>query len=260
MLRGRTAIVTGSTSGIGRVTARALAAAGCDIVFNGFGDPAEVEALVAHTAAEFGVRAVYHPADVARPADVRDLVRFAETAFGRLDVLVNNAGVQHTAPLEAFPDDAWDLVLAVNLSAAFHATKAALPGMRARGFGRVVNIASVHGLVGSVHKAGYVAAKHGLVGLTKVAALEAAGSGVTMNAVCPGWVDTPLVRRQVEARAAAEGVDPAAAAARLVGEKQPTGRFVRAEDVAGLVVFVCGDAGASVTGGVLTMDGGWTAQ
>ncbi len=253
-----TAVVTGSTSGIGLAIARALAALGCDLVVNGFGDRPAVDALAADLASEYRVRVLYHPADVGRPAEARNLVASAEARLGRVDVLVNNAGVQHTAPIEAFPDEAWDAVLAVNLSAAFHATKAVLPGMRRRDFGRVVNVASVHGLVGSVHKAAYVAAKHGLIGLTRVAALETAGSDITVNAVCPGWVDTPLVRRQVEDRVRREGVGVEEAAGRLVGEKQPKGRFVRAEEVAALVAF--GPAGGAVTEAVLPIDGGWTAQ
>jgi 3-hydroxybutyrate dehydrogenase len=260
MLRSKTAIVTGSTSGIGRAVAHALAAEGCALVFNGFGDPAAIAALVADTAAAHGVETVHHPADVSRPADVRDLVAAAERRFGGVDILVNNAGVQHVAPLESFPDDEWDRLLAVNLSAAFHATKAVLPGMRRRNFGRVVNVASVHGLVGSVHKAGYVAAKHGLVGLTKVAALETADADITVNAVCPGWVLTPLVQKQIEALARAAGIDPGEATDRLLGEKQPKKRFVRPEDVAALVVFLCGPSGAAMTGEILTLDGGWTAR
>jgi 3-hydroxybutyrate dehydrogenase len=260
MTRARTAIVTGSTSGIGLAVARALAADGCNLVFNGFGEPAAIDALVAGAAAAHGVETVYHPADMTRPAEVRDLVAFAERRFGGVDILVNNAGVQHVAPLDAFPDAEWDRLLAVNLSAAFHATKAALPGMRRRNFGRIVNIASVHGLVGSVHKAAYVAAKHGLVGLTKVAALETADADITVNAVCPGWVDTPLVRRQIEDRAREAGVTFEEATDRLIGEKQPKRRFVRAEDVAALVVFLCGESGAAMTAEVLTLDGGWTAR
>jgi 3-hydroxybutyrate dehydrogenase len=260
MPRSRTALVTGSTSGIGLAIARALAAEGCDLVFNGFGDRAAIDRVVAETAAEYRVRAAYHGADLRRPAEVRELVAFAEREFGAADVLVNNAGVQFTAPLEEFPAERWDELIAVNLSAAFHATKAVLPGMRRRDYGRIVNIASAHGLVGSVHKSAYVAAKHGLVGLTKVAALETADADITVNAVCPGWVATPLVERQIEARAQAAGVSVEEAAARLLGEKQPKKRFVRAEDVAALVAFLCGPAGAAMTGEVLSIDGGWTAQ
>lgn len=256
----RTAVVTGSTSGIGLAVARALAADGCNVVFNGFGDPAAIDRVEADTAGQYGVTAVYHAADVAKPAEVRDLIAAAERRFGGIDILVNNAGVQHVAPIESFPDEAWDAVLAVNLSAAFHATKAALPGMRARNYGRIVNIASVHGLVGSVHKSAYVAAKHGLVGLTKVAALETAGADVTVNAVCPGWVDTPLVRKQVEDRARAAGISPDEAADRLLGEKQPKKRFARPEEVAALVVFLCGPSATGMTGEILTVSGGWAAQ
>jgi 3-hydroxybutyrate dehydrogenase len=260
MTRSKTAIVTGSTSGIGLAVARALAAEGCRLVFNGFGDRTAIDALMADVAARHGVEAIHHPADVSRPAEVRDLVATAEQRFGGVDVLVNNAGIQHTAPFEAFPDERWDAVLAVNLSAAFHAIKAVLPGMRARNFGRIVNVASVHGLVGSVHKAAYVAAKHGLVGLTKVAALETADADITVNAVCPGWVQTPLVQRQIEDLARQAGVSIEEATDRLLGEKQPKKRFVRPEDVAALVVFLCGESGAAMTGEVLTLDGGWTAR
>jgi 3-hydroxybutyrate dehydrogenase len=260
MTPSRTAVVTGSTSGIGLAIARALGAGGYNLVFNGFGDPAAIDVLTADVAARFGVGAVHHPADLSRPAEVRELVRFAEQHFGDVNVLVNNAGIQHTSPIESFPDDRWDALLAVNLSAAFHAIKAVLPGMRARNFGRIVNIASAHGLVGSVHKSAYVAAKHGLVGLTKVAALETADADITVNAVCPGWVRTPLVEKQIDALAQSAGVSAAEAADRLLGEKQPKKRFVMPEDEAALVVFLCGEAAAAMTGEVLSLDGGWTAR
>lgn len=260
MIRSRTALVTGSTSGIGLAVARALAAEGCNLVFNGFGDRAAIDAQVADTVSRHAIEAIYHPADVSRPAEVRDLVASAERRFGGVDVLVNNAGIQHTAPFESFPDERWDAILAVNLSAAFHAIKAALPGMRRRNFGRIVNVASVHGLVASAHKAAYVAAKHGLVGLTKVAALETADADITVNAVCPGWVRTPLVEKQIEDRARESGVGLEEATDSLLGEKQPKKRFVRPEDVAALVVFLCGESAAAMTGEVLTLDGGWTAR
>jgi 3-hydroxybutyrate dehydrogenase len=260
MTRSRTAIVTGSTSGIGLAIARALAAEGCNLVFNGFGDRTAVDALVADVAIRHGVQAIYHPADVSKPAEVRDLVIAAEQRFGSVEVLVNNAGIQHTAPIESFPDERWDALLAVNLSAAFHAIKAALPGMRQRNYGRIVNIASVHGLVGSIHKAAYVAAKHGLVGLTRVAALETADADITVNAICPGWVHTSIVQKQIEDRAREAGISIEEATDSLLGEKQPKKRFVRPEDVAAMVVFLCGEAGTAMTGEVITLDAGWTAR
>lgn len=260
MLTGKTAVVTGSTSGIGLATARALAAEGANVVFNGFGDPAEVERLVGDTAAGYGVTALHHPADVSKPTEVRALIAFAEEKLGGVDVLVNNAGIQHVASIETLPDDKWDLILAVNLSAAFHAMKAALPGMRRRNFGRVVNIASAHGLVASFDKSAYVASKHGLVGLTKVAALETADADITVNAICPGWVDTPLAQKQVAAKMQQFSVGKEEATALLLGEKHPKKRFVKPADVAALVVFLCGDAAAAMTGEVLSIDAGWTAQ
>ncbi len=259
-MRGRTAAVTGSTGGIGRAVAEALAGAGANIVLNGFGDAAEIEEQRAGLEARFGIGAAWHGADMARPADIRDLLETAAARFGAVDILVNNAGIQHTDPVEDFPEDRWDAVIAVNLSAPFHATKAAIGPMKARGWGRIVNIASVHGLVASVHKAAYIAAKHGLVGLTKTVALEAAGTGVTCNAVCPGWVRTPLVEAQIEARAAREGVAVEAAAAELLREKQPSGRFTAVGEVGAAVAFLCGEAAANMTGATLTLDGGWSAQ
>jgi 3-hydroxybutyrate dehydrogenase len=260
MITARTAVITGSTSGIGLAIARALAAEGVGVVFNGFGDPADVHRLVEDTAAGYGVKAFHHPADVSRPAEVRDLIAFAEGKLGSIDVLVNNAGIQHVASIETLPDEKWDAILAVNLSAAFHAMKAALPGMRRRNFGRIVNIASAHGLVASFDKSAYVASKHGLVGLTKVAALETADADITVNAVCPGWVDTPLAQKQVAAKMQQFGVDRQEATALLLGEKHPKKRFVKPEEVAALVAFLCGDAAAAMTGEVISIDAGWTAQ
>jgi 3-hydroxybutyrate dehydrogenase len=260
MLNGKTAIVTGSTSGIGLGIATALAAEGCDIVLNGFGDPAEIERHRAALADTYGVGAAYVAADMAKPAEIRDLVAAAERRFGPVDILVNNAGIQHVAKIVDFPEERWDQVIAINLSATFHATKAALPGMIGRGWGRIVNIASAHGLVASGEKAAYVTAKHGLVGLTKVTAIETADQGITCNAICPGWVLTPLVQRQIEARAQAEGIEVEQAGADMLREKQPMIAFTTPDKIAALAVFLCGEAAATITGAALSIDGGWTAQ
>src|SRR5712671_4284264 len=201
MIKGKAAIVTGSTSGIGLGIATSLAAEGCNLLLNGFGDPKAIEALRAELAEKYRIKVVYSPADMSKPADIRAMIALAESELGACDILVNNAGIQHVAPIEDFPDDRWDAIIAINLSASFHAIKAAVPGMKRRGFGRIINISSAHGLVASEEKAGYVAAKHGLVGLTKVVAVETANSGITCNAICPGWVLTPLVQKQVEAKA-----------------------------------------------------------
>ena len=260
MLTGKAAVVTGSTSGIGLGIAEALARNGAAVMLNGLGPAGEIERLRAGLAARHGVSVGYHGADMTRPGEIRDLIATAERRFGRVDVLVNNAGIQHVDPIEAFPAERWDAVIAINLSAAFHAVAAALPGMRARGWGRIVNIASAHGLVASAGKAAYVAAKHGLVGLTKVVGLETAGSGITCNAVCPGWVLTPLVERQIEARAAERGVSIEAARRDLLGEKQPSGQFVTPAQIGESVIFLCSEAAAQMTGAALAIDGGWTAQ
>jgi 3-hydroxybutyrate dehydrogenase len=259
-LRGRTALVTGSTSGIGLAIARALAEAGANVVTNGFGDVDGALLALAPVAARSGARLEHHGADLAVPSEIEAMMAHARSRFGAVDVLVNNAGVQHVAKVEAFPTERWDQLLAVNLSAAFHTTRLALPEMKARNFGRIVNVASVHGLVASAEKAAYVAAKHGLVGLTKVVALETARTNVTCNAICPGWVRTPLVERQIEARAAERGLDVAAASDALVSEKQPSGDFVSVDELAALVVFLVGEAGRQIRGAAWTMDGGWTAQ
>jgi 3-hydroxybutyrate dehydrogenase len=260
MLKGKTAIVTGSTSGIGLGIAAALAAEGCDIVLNGFGDPSEIERLRGDLAARGGGQAVYVPADMAKPAEIRDLVAAGERRFGAIDILVNNAGIQHVAKIVDFPEERWDAVIAINLSAAFHATKAVLPGMIARGWGRIVNIASAHGLVASAEKAAYVTAKHGLVGLTKVTAIETANQGITCNAICPGWVLTPLVQQQIAARAGAQGIAVEQASADLLREKQPMLAFTTPEKIAALALFLCGDAASTITGAALSIDGGWVAQ
>ncbi len=259
-MKGRTALVTGSTSGIGLGIARALAARGADIVLNGFGDPADIEALRAGLAAEHGVRVSFEAADLTRANEIDALfARLTQAGIG-IDILVNNAGIQHVAPVEHFPVERWDAVIALNLSAAFHTTRCALPGMKARGWGRVINIASAHGLVASVEKSAYVAAKHGIVGLTKVVALETARTGITCNAICPGWVLTPLVQKQIEARARQAGISQDEARLALVSEKQPSGEFVTTEQLGELAVFLCSDAAAQVRGVAWAMDGGWTAQ
>jgi 3-hydroxybutyrate dehydrogenase len=255
----RVAIITGSTSGIGLAIARAFAARGDTVVLNGFGEPAAIAALVAELGAG-GAQVAHDPADMSKPDEIARLVRDAEARHGRVDVLVANAGIQHTARVEDFPPERWDAILAINLSAAFHLARAALPGMQARGHGRIVNIASVHGLVASVDKSAYVAAKHGLVGLTKVIALENAERGITCNAICPGWVRTPLVEKQIVARAEREGLSMDAAQRALLAEKEPTLRFTAPEEIAEAVLFLCGPAGANITGTTLALDGGWTAR
>ena len=260
MLRGRKAIVTGSTSGIGLGIARALAAEGVAVMLNGFGDMAEIEALRLGLAAEFEVTVLYNGADLSLAEGCEGLVRDAESRLGGVDILVNNAGIQHVAPIDQFPADRWDAVIAINLSSAFHTIRTVLPGMKAQGFGRLINIASTHGLVASANKAAYVAAKHGLVGLTKVVALETAETGVTCNAICPGWVLTALVQKQIDSRAANEGLDLAAAERELLIEKQPSARFTTVEQLGALAVFLCGPGAANMTGTALPVDGGWTAQ
>jgi 3-hydroxybutyrate dehydrogenase len=259
-LAGRTAIVTGSTSGIGLGIARALAAQGANVVLNGFGDPAEIAAVRRDLMETYGVQAEYSPADMSRPPEIGRMVVEAMETLGAIDILVNNAGIQFVAPVEEFPDDCWNAILAINLSATFHAIKAVVPGMKRRSWGRIVNIASVHGMVGSAGKAAYVAAKHGILGLTKVVALDHANSGITCNAICPGWVLTPLVRKQVEDKATREGSTFAAASDALLAEKQPMLAFSAPEALGALTVFLCSEAGATMTGTALPMDGGWTAR
>jgi 3-hydroxybutyrate dehydrogenase len=260
MLIGKTAIVTGSTSGIGLGVARALADAGANIMLNGFGDAEQIEAIRVGMEREFGVDVTYNGADMSKPEQIHAMVRCAQEQLGAVDILVNNAGIQHTAPIESFPVERWDAVLAVNLSAAFHAIQAALPGMRSSNWGRIINIASVHGLVASVDKAAYVAAKHGLLGLTKVVALETARTGVTCNAVCPGWVLTPLVQKQIDARAKRDSLDEDAARAALLGEKQPSGEFATPEQIGAVCLFLCSPAAVQMRGAALPVDGGWLAQ
>jgi 3-hydroxybutyrate dehydrogenase len=256
MLKGKTALVTGSTSGIGLGIAKALARQGANIVLNGFGD---VEGPKAEIAA-LGVKVVYHGADMSKPGEIADLMAFAASQMGRVDILVNNAGIQHVARIEDFPIEKWDAIIAINLSSAFHATRLALPAMQAANWGRIINVASTHGLVGSAEKSAYVASKHGIVGLTKVTALENATSGVTCNAICPGWVLTPLVQKQVDAKAVAQGISNAEATKQLLGEKEPSMQFTTPEELGGLAVFFCSPAANNVRGVAWNMDGGWTAQ
>jgi 3-hydroxybutyrate dehydrogenase len=260
LLSGKTALVTGSTSGIGLGIARALAEQGANIVFNGFGDAQQIEKLYTETGAAFGVQAAYHNADMSKPAEIEAMMRFAADKFGGIDVLVNNAGIQHVARVEDFPPEKWDAIIAINLTSAFHTTRLALPFMQQKNWGRIINLASVHGLVGSAAKSAYVAAKHGLVGFTKVTALENAQTGVTCNAICPGWVLTPLVQKQVDDRAAREGVSNEAAKKALLMEKQPSGEFVTPEELGALAVFFCSPVADQVRGVAWNMDGGWAAQ
>ena len=256
MLKGKTALVTGSTSGIGLGIAKALAAQGANIVLNGFGDiegpKAEISAL--------GVKVAYHGADMSKASEIEAMMKFAADTFGRVDILVNNAGIQHVARIEEFPVERWDAIIAINLSSAFHATRLALPAMQQANWGRIINVASVHGLVASAAKSAYVAAKHGVVGLTKVTALENATSGVTCNAIGPGWVLTPLVQNQVDAKAEALGVSNEEAKNLLLGEKEPSMQFTTPEELGALAVFFCSPAADNVRGVAWNMDGGWTAQ
>ena len=256
MLKGKTALVTGSTSGIGLGIASALAQQGANIVLNGFGDHEAPKAQVA----AYGVQVDYHGADMSKPDQIEDMMKQAATRFGRVDILVNNAGIQHVANVEDFPPERWDAIIAINLTSAFHTTRLALPGMRAANWGRVINIASAHGLVASAGKSAYVAAKHGIVGFTKSVALETATTGVTCNAICPGWVLTPLVQKQIDDRSAREGIAVSQAQKELLGEKQPSLQFTTVEQLGGLAVFLSSAAADQVRGVAWQVDGGWTAQ
>ena len=256
MLKGKTALVTGSTSGIGLGIAKALARQGANIVINGFGDVdgprAQIEAL--------GVKTAYHGADMSKPAEIADMMKYAAATFGRVDVLVNNAGIQHVSSVEEFPVDKWDAIIAINLSSAFHTTRLAIPAMKSANWGRIINVASTHGLVASPLKSAYVASKHGLVGFTKSVALETATTGVTCNAICPGWVLTPLVQKQIDDRASREGIAVDKARHDLLAEKEPSLQFTTPDELGELAVFFCSDAANNVRGVAWNMDGGWAAQ
>ncbi len=259
-LKGRSAVVTGSTSGIGLGIARALAGAGANVILNGRSEAAEVEALRAGLEAEHRVRVGYLRADMSEGAQVRELIARAQADLGAVDILVNNAGIQFVSPIESFPEAKWDAILAINLSSNFHAIRAALPGMKARNWGRIINVASAHGLVASPFKSAYVAAKHGVVGLTKAVALELAETMVTCNAICPGYVKTPLVEGQIADQARAHQMSEEAVVREVILEAQPSKRFVEVEELGALAVFLCSPAAASITGAALAVDGGWTAK
>lgn len=259
-LKGKTALITGSTSGIGLGIARTLSAQGANIVFNGFGDPQEISKLQSDVEREFAVQTLYHNADMSKPTEIEAMMQAANERFGGVDILVNNAGIQHVANIEDFPIERWDAIIAINLSSAFHTTRLALPRMKEKNWGRIINVASVHGLVGSAQKSAYVAAKHGIVGFTKVTALETAQTGITCNAICPGWVLTPLVQKQVDARASQQNLSIEEAKKSLLAEKQPSGEFVTPEQLGALALFFCSDAAAQVRGVAWNMDGGWFAQ
>lgn len=256
MLANKTALITGSTSGIGLGIAKALARQGANIVLNGFGDAEGPKAEIA----ALGAKVAYHGADMSKPAEIEAMMSFAVATFGQVDILVNNAGIQHVARVEDFPVERWDAIIAINLTSAFLASRLALPSMQKADWGRIINVASVHGLVGSAEKSAYVAAKHGIVGLTKVTALENATSGVTCNAICPGWVLTPLVQKQVDAKAAAQGLSNEDAKKLLLGEKEPSMQFTTPEELGELAVFFCSPAANNVRGVAWNMDGGWAAQ
>lgn len=260
MLNGMNAIVTGSTSGIGLGIAKVLAAKGANLVLNGFGDADAIEQERAGLEAEFGIKAVYSGADMTKADEIIAMVELCSSSFGSLDILVNNAGIQHTDAVEDFPADKWHAVIAINLSSAFFSIQAALPHMRGKGFGRIINIGSAHGLVASPNKIAYVAAKHGVVGISKVVALETAGTGITCNTICPGWVHTPLVQKQIEAMAQGQGISVEAATEKLLCAKQPSGQFATPDQIGELAAFLCTPAAAQITGIALPIDGGWTAQ
>ena len=260
MLRDRTAVITGSTSGIGLGLAEAFAAAGCRVVINGIATPQAAEELTHRLEREYKVEIYYHPADLEDSEQCVSLIRDAKRHFGEVDILINNAGIQFVAPVEQFPTDRWDAIIAINLSAAFHTIRAVLPAMQRRNRGRIINIASVHGLVASVNKAAYVAAKHGIIGLTRVVALENASRAITCNAICPGFVLTPLIQKQIDDRAAQAYLSHDEAIQQLLHEKEPSGRFTAVEDIAALALFLCSAAAGNITGASLPIDGGWTAR
>jgi len=259
-LKGKVALVTGSTSGIGLGIARALAAEGADLMLNGFGEANEIDGLRAELASTAGVRVRYHSADLSQAAEIEAMVQETQETLGSLDILVNNAGIQHVAPIDEFPAERWNAVIAVNLTAVFLAMRAAIPAMKQRGWGRIINTASAHGLVASPQKVAYVAAKHGVLGITKVAAVELANAGITVNAICPGWVLTPLVEKQLAVRAQNDGIDIEQAGEAFLAEKQPMREFTTPAQIGALACFLCSDAARTITGAPLSIDGGWVAQ
>lgn len=260
-LNGKVAVVTGSTSGIGLGIASQLACAGCDIVLNGLvKDEAEAKKITSDLATKWKTKVRFHPANMLDPTQIEDLIDFSAKELGKVDILVNNAGIQHTDPIESFPVAKWEAIIGINLSSCFHTIRKAVPLMRQNGWGRIINIASTHGLVASKNKAAYVAAKHGLIGLTKVIALETAEDDITANAICPGWVRTPLVEAQISAVAKRDKISQEEAARSLLAEKQPSLKFTEVEDLGAMVVFLSSDAAANMTGAILTADGGWTSQ
>lgn len=257
---GKVVLVTGSTSGIGLGIARAFAAEGANVMLNGLGEPRAIDALLAAIVKDFGVRALHHPADMLRPAEIAEMVLAAERELGAVDILVNNAGIQHVSPVDEFPVEKWDAIIAINLSSAFHATRAALPGMKKRGWGRVINMASAHGLVASPYKSAYVAAKHGLVGFTKSVALEVAEQGITVNAICPGYTWTPIVEKQIDDQARVHGIPKEKVVSDIMLAGQPTKSFVKIEDVARIALNLADGSAAQITGTTISIDGGWTAR
>ena len=260
MLKGKSALITGSTSGIGAGVAAALAEAGVNVMLNGFGDPAQIEKMRAGLAERTGVKVLYSGADMSRPDEIEAMVRAAERDFGQLDILVNNAGIQFVSPVQEFPGAKWEQILAINLSSNFYTIKAALPGMQARNFGRIINIASAHGLVASPFKSAYVAAKHGVVGLTKTVALEVAETAITCNAICPGYVKTPLVEGQIKDQAKVHNMSEAQVVREVILASQPNRRFVEVDEIGALVLFLCSAGASSITGIALPIEGGWTAR
>jgi 3-hydroxybutyrate dehydrogenase len=259
-MKAKSAVITGSTSGIGLGIARTFAKNGMDILLNGFGDSQKIEELRKGLETEFGVRVIYSPADMSKPAQIREMIELAEKTFGRIDVLVNNAGIQFVSPVENFPEEKWDAIMAINLSSVFHATKAALPGMKERNFGRIINIASAHGLVASPFKSAYVAAKHGVVGFTKSIALETAELDITVNAICPGYVNTPLVQGQIDEQAKAHNMPRERVIREVILGAQPKKVFTEVDQLGEMAYFLCSPAGSTITGTSLQMDGGWTAR